>query len=49
MNDENTAHPLVSLTDVELTLGSEAVPVDILRGISLAIRHGETVGIVGPS
>ena len=49
MNDENTAHPLVSLTDVELTLGSEAVPVDILRGISLAIRQGETVGIVGPS
>ncbi|MEX2311117.1 MAG: ATP-binding cassette domain-containing protein, partial [Rhodospirillales bacterium] len=49
MNDENSAHPLVSLSDVELTLGSDAGPVDILRGIDLAVGRGETVGIVGPS
>ncbi len=44
-----TAAPLIGLRDVELTLGSDAGPVEILRGIDLSVGHGETVGIVGPS
>jgi putative ABC transport system ATP-binding protein len=41
--------PIVMLDDVHLTLGSAAGPVNILRGVSLDIRVGETVSIVGPS
>jgi len=39
----------VRLRDVELTLSSTAGAVNILRGISLDVAAGETVGIVGPS
>ncbi len=41
--------PLVVLENVHLTLGSAAGPVNILRGVSLAVGAGETVSIVGPS
>jgi putative ABC transport system ATP-binding protein len=41
--------PVVTLDDVHLTLGSPAGPVNVLRGLSLDIRAGETVSIVGPS
>jgi len=40
---------LIRLADVTLTLGSAAGQVNILRGVSLAVDAGETVGIVGPS
>ncbi len=40
---------MIVLDDVHLTLPSEAGPVDILRGIDLAIDQGEAVGLVGPS
>jgi putative ABC transport system ATP-binding protein len=41
--------PVISLADVELTLMGNAGPVHILKGISLDVRRGETVGLVGPS
>jgi len=41
--------PILSLTDVRLTLAGNAGPVDILKGITLTIGKGETVGLVGPS
>lgn len=40
---------VVSLKDVHLTLQSRAGAVDILRGVTLDISHGEAVSIVGPS
>ncbi|MBV8937652.1 MAG: ATP-binding cassette domain-containing protein, partial [Alphaproteobacteria bacterium] len=40
---------LVMLDDLQLTLGSAAGPVNILRGISLEIGAGEAVSVVGPS
>lgn len=40
---------MVRLTDVHLKLMSDAGPVNILKGIDLAIPGGETVSIVGPS
>jgi putative ABC transport system ATP-binding protein len=45
----HSGDPLVVLEDVHLTLGSAAGPVNILRGVSLAIAIGETVSLVGPS
>jgi putative ABC transport system ATP-binding protein len=45
----NSSSPIVRLTDVHLTLASASGAVNILRGISLEIGQGETVGIVGPS
>lgn len=43
-----SAAPLV-LDGVVLTLPSAAGPVEILRGVDLAVAPGETVAIVGPS
>jgi putative ABC transport system ATP-binding protein len=41
--------PVISLQDVALTLKGNAGPVNILTGISLEVRKGETLGLVGPS
>jgi putative ABC transport system ATP-binding protein len=43
------ADPILSLTDARLTLMGNAGPVDILRGITLSVARGETLGLVGPS
>ena len=48
MTDAPPAAPLV-LDAVALTLPSTAGPVDILRNVSLTVRSGERVAIVGPS
>jgi putative ABC transport system ATP-binding protein len=41
--------PALSLSDVRLSLKGNAGPVDILRGITLDIEQGTSVGLVGPS
>ncbi|MER2510564.1 ATP-binding cassette domain-containing protein [Amaricoccus sp.] len=41
--------PVIVLQDVSLTLTGNAGPVNILRGIGLEARAGETLGLVGPS
>ncbi|MCG6904192.1 MAG: ABC transporter ATP-binding protein [Rhodobacter sp.] len=41
--------PVISLNDVRLSLDGNAGRVDILRGITLDVARGETLGLVGPS
>lgn len=43
------ADTIISLKDTGLTLAGNAGPVEVLRGISLNISRGETLGLVGPS
>ncbi len=40
---------VIELKNADLTLGSAAASVHVLKGIDLAIGVGEAVGIVGPS
>ena len=40
---------VLEMTDARLTLDGNAGPVDILRGITLRVERGETLGLVGPS
>jgi putative ABC transport system ATP-binding protein len=47
--DSPTPSPLVAVRGLELTVPSAAGPVNILRGIDLAVDPGETLGVVGPS
>ncbi|MTE01599.1 ATP-binding cassette domain-containing protein [Paracoccus sp. YIM 132242] len=41
--------PVLSLRDVSLTLQGNAGLVEILRGISMDVHRGESLGLVGPS
>lgn len=45
----DTAETVIALKDVRLSLAGNAGPVDILRGITLDVGRGETLGLVGPS
>ena len=45
----NVSEPVIRLRGVHLTLGNEASRVHVLRGMSLDIAGGRSVGIVGPS
>jgi putative ABC transport system ATP-binding protein len=45
----NPGHIVIDARDVTLSLGSGAGRVDILRGVSLEVRGGESVAILGPS
>ncbi|HEX9836576.1 MAG TPA: ABC transporter ATP-binding protein [Alphaproteobacteria bacterium] len=40
---------ILLLDDVHLTLTSAAGPVNVLRGVTLAVESGETVAVLGPS
>jgi len=43
------AETIIALNEARLSLASNAGRVDILRGISLEVAKGETVGLIGPS
>ncbi len=43
------AETILSLNDAALTLDGNAGRVEILRGITLDVRRGETLGLIGPS
>ena len=43
------AKTIIELKRADLTLGSAAASVHVLKGIDLTIGTGESVGIVGPS
>jgi len=50
MPDTQTAlSSAIQLDDIHLRLSSDAGEVNILRGINLDIKRGETIGLVGPS
>lgn len=40
---------ILSLSGVGLTLSGNAGPVEVLRGVDLAVRRGESLGLIGPS
>jgi putative ABC transport system ATP-binding protein len=43
------ANPVIALKNVSLTLTSRAGPVEILKGVDLAVAPGEAIAVVGPS
>jgi putative ABC transport system ATP-binding protein len=49
VGEDIASENIITLKDVHLTLHSRAGSVPILRGVTLGIGAGETVGVVGPS
>ncbi|KEP70229.1 ABC transporter [Thioclava dalianensis] len=41
--------PILALKDAKLALAGNAGPVEILRGITVEVARGESVGLTGPS
>ena len=48
-DDSTQPHPMIALVGTELHLESAGGEVNILRGIDLTVKSGETLGVVGPS
>ncbi|MEE8392723.1 MAG: ABC transporter ATP-binding protein [Rhodospirillales bacterium] len=48
-NSGKTNTPAIRIDGVHLKLASAAGQVNILRGIDLEIKRGETLGVIGPS
>ncbi len=48
-SETQSSKPVISLDDIHLTLGEGASKVHVLRGISLDVPSGKSVGVVGPS
>ena len=46
---DTPSDPVITLRDIHLTLGEGASQVHVLRGISLDVQKGTSVGVVGPS
>lgn len=46
---DTSSDPLIALHDVHLSLGTGAARVDILKGATLDVASGTSVGLVGPS
>lgn len=46
---EQASAPIISLENIDLTLGHAASSVHVLKNISLEIAQGQSVGVVGPS
>jgi putative ABC transport system ATP-binding protein len=46
---DRSGSPSIILDNVQLSLGSGASRVHVLKGISLSVGRGEAVGLVGPS
>ncbi|WP_417310153.1 dipeptide ABC transporter ATP-binding protein [Devosia sp.] len=49
MSDPETSSPLLSISDLAVTVGQGPGSRTILSGVSLGLSEGETVGIVGES
>lgn len=41
--------PIIELNDAKLSFRGTGAAVEILKGISLSVRRGETLGLIGPS
>jgi putative ABC transport system ATP-binding protein len=41
--------PVIELKNIDLTLGSGAARVHVLKNVSLSISSGEAIGLIGPS
>ena len=49
IDPQHPARPAIAIDKVELSLGRGAWRVHILKGLSLSIAAGQSVGLVGPS
>ena len=49
MADNETASPVLDMSDLHVAFGSPDAPVAAVRGVSLRLERGRTLGIVGES